>query len=131
MNERITTAGIVIKGHLILVAQRQTEGSVNNGLWEFPGGKNRYGESEEDTLRREFFEELGVGIRVSDFLTSVDFVNNGTLYHLKAYRVELESEAFRLCVHSQVKYLSVEEISRLPLVDSDRKILEFFQNSGL
>lgn len=131
MNERITTAGIVIKGHLILVAQRQTEGSVNNGLWEFPGGKNRYGESAEDTLRREFLEELGVGIRVSDFLTSVDFVNNGTLYHLKAYRVELESEAFRLCVHSQVKYLSVEEISRLPLVDSDRKILEFFQNSGL
>lgn len=131
MNERITTAGIVIKGHLILVAQRQTEGSVNNGLWEFPGGKNRYGESEEDTLRREFLEELGVGIRVSDFLTSVDFVNNGTLYHLKAYRVELESEDFRLCVHSQVKYLSVEDISRLPLVDSDRKILEFLKNSGL
>lgn len=131
MNERITTAGIVIKGHLILVAQRQTEGSVNNGLWEFPGGKNRYGESEEDTLRREFLEELGVGIRVSDFLTSVDFVNNDTLYHLKAYRVELESEDFRLCVHSQVKYLSVEDISRLPLVDSDRKILEFLKNSGL
>lgn len=131
MNERITTAGIVIKGHLILVAQRQTEGSVNNGLWEFPGGKNRYGESEEDTLRREFLEELGVGIRVSDFLTSVDFINNGTLYHLKTYRVELENEDFRLCVHSQVKYLSVEDISRLPLVDSDRKILEFLKYSGL
>ena len=123
------SAAIIHDGGKIFIT-RKADGAFK-GFWEFPGGKNRYGESEEDTLRREFLEELGVGIRVSDFLTSVDFVNNGTLYHLKAYRVELESEDFRLCVHSQVKYLSVEEISRLPLVDSDRKILEFFQNSGL
>ena len=81
MVERITTAGIAIKDGKVFVAHR-IEGGALSGMWEFPGGKNRYGESEEDTLRREYLEELGIDIEVGELFTSFDFTNKDKLYHL-------------------------------------------------
>ena len=77
MEERITTAGIVVEEGRLLVGRRRTEGSLIDGRWEFIGGKNRWGESCEETLRREFMEELGVEVSVGDYLTQVDFTNAG------------------------------------------------------
>ncbi len=125
MNERITTAGIVKKGNLYLVGCRHTEESLNNEKWEFIGGKNRYGESEEETLKREFLEELGVEVEVGNYLTSIDFENAGTLYHLKAYSVTLLSEDFHLLVHSRVEWLTLAELGKRNLVDSDRRLTDF------
>lgn len=43
----------------VLIAERLCDGPYN-GLWEFPGGKIRDGESPEAALRRELREELGI-----------------------------------------------------------------------
>ena len=53
-----------------LAAQRAADGLLG-GLWEFPGGKVEPGESQEDCLRREILEELGVRIHVGERLTVV------------------------------------------------------------
>ncbi len=63
MQERVTTAGILVQDGKYLVAKREEKGSIG-GLWEFPGGKNRYTETEEETLKREFQEELGLSVSV-------------------------------------------------------------------
>lgn len=49
----------------ILIAQRKPEGMLG-GLWEFPGGKLEEGESLPACVAREFKEELGIEIAVSD-----------------------------------------------------------------
>jgi len=45
----------------VLVAQRPP-GKRMAGLWEFPGGKVEPGERPEETVIREFHEELGITI---------------------------------------------------------------------
>jgi 8-oxo-dGTP diphosphatase len=44
-----------------LLTSRPT-GKVYAGYWEFPGGKLEAGESVEQALKRELFEELGITI---------------------------------------------------------------------
>ncbi|AOV97821.1 8-oxo-dGTP diphosphatase [Edwardsiella hoshinae] len=45
--------------HQIFIARRQA-GRHLAGLWEFPGGKIEAGESAEQGLARELFEEVGI-----------------------------------------------------------------------
>ena len=48
----------------VLIAQRPL-GKPMAGLWEFPGGKVEQGEAPEQTLIREFKEELGIVVNVA------------------------------------------------------------------
>ncbi len=45
----------------VLIAKRPT-GKAMAGLWEFPGGKVEDGETPEDTVIRELYEELSVRV---------------------------------------------------------------------
>ena len=56
-------AGIIYKGEKFLIAQRNLKKS-QGGLWEFPGGKIEPGESKEEALKREIYEEFHAEIKV-------------------------------------------------------------------
>lgn len=59
----LVSAGVLLDSDgRVLIAQRP-EGKSMAGLWEFPGGKVREGESPEFALCRELEEELGVELR--------------------------------------------------------------------
>ena len=64
-------AGILARGEQVLIAERVGDGPFT-GLWEFPGGKLKRGESREDGLRRELREEIGVTISEFHHLVQLD-----------------------------------------------------------
>lgn len=130
MQERITTAGVLIQNGRYFIAKREDKGSIG-GLWEFPGGKNRYGETEEDTLKREFAEELALPIEVGELLHSHDFTNKETLYHLKAYQVfAKEFESLPLLVHTEYRWVSLNELSAYSFAPSDQEIVKTLHKKG-
>ena len=53
------TCAIIARDGLVLAAQRSAVMSLPL-KWEFPGGKINHGESTEECLRRELFEELSI-----------------------------------------------------------------------
>ena len=57
----VVAAALVDDDGRVLVAQRPP-GKAMAGLWEFPGGKLREGETPEAALVRELAEELGIDI---------------------------------------------------------------------
>lgn len=60
--------GVVVNRHdEVLIARRHAHQHQGN-LWEFPGGKIEANETLAEALRREFSEELGVGVLAPDSL---------------------------------------------------------------
>jgi 8-oxo-dGTP diphosphatase len=58
----VAAAALIDTDGRVLLARRP-EGKAMAGLWEFPGGKVEAGERPEQTVIREFAEELGVTIQ--------------------------------------------------------------------
>jgi 8-oxo-dGTP diphosphatase len=117
-----SVAGIAWDGGKFLIALRLKGGDMGN-KWEFPGGKVDGEESDQEALKREYQEELGVEVAVGDFLGSAVFERQGLERQLKAYRVFFAASAFTLTAHTRWRWATLEEIEQLDFVDSDRKLL--------
>jgi len=122
--ERITTAGICIRDNKVLIGKRISKGSIGNS-WEFPGGKNRWGESVEETLKREFKEELDVDVYVGKEIATHDFENKGIHYFLKAHEIKIldPSPVFKLYVHTEFKWESLDNLEKYEFAPSDRALI--------
>ncbi|HOX13963.1 MAG TPA: (deoxy)nucleoside triphosphate pyrophosphohydrolase [Spirochaetia bacterium] len=119
-----SVAGIALRNGLVFVARRRPGGSMG-GKWEFPGGKLEPGETPEETLVREFREELGLEVRPGALLGESEFENEGVRFRLRAYRVEFDGEPSFLAEHQDVRWLSRTELEDLDLAPSDRSLLRF------
>jgi 8-oxo-dGTP diphosphatase len=58
--------GVLIRGDGAFLLTSRPAGKVYAGYWEFPGGKLEPGESVEQALGRELFEELGIHIGAAE-----------------------------------------------------------------
>jgi 8-oxo-dGTP diphosphatase len=121
---RISVAGVAEKRGRFLVALRKPGTSIGV-RWEFPGGKLEAGEGPEEALKREYIEELGVGIKVKDKLCEGYFKNGLKKYKLQAYSIELESEHFNNKEHDRIEWVALSELSRLEFPGSDEIIVNY------
>jgi A/G-specific adenine glycosylase len=62
--------GVVFKNNRVLITRRKTDGLLG-GLWEFPGGKIRDGESAPAACIREIKEEVNLNVDVDRHLATV------------------------------------------------------------
>ena len=124
MEERITTSGVAENGGLFLVAKRLSGGPLSE-KWEFVGGKNRWGESVEDTLRREWMEELNLSVDVKEQLLDTEFIYNDTHFTLKCHKVEITGGDIKLSVHQDYKWVDKKGLSELEFGESDSAIKDW------
>lgn len=93
------------------------------GRWEFPGGKVESGESDEESVIREFSEEFGVEIQVDKKIAEATFRHKGDDFTLTAYLVHLPhngmKKKFVLTEHTEYRWAELAEIPTLNFVDSD------------
>ena len=130
MTERSTTAGIMIRDGKVLVAKRGKGGSLSE-FWEFPGGKNRYGETLQETLKREYKEELGIDIEVQNEIAQCKFINKDVHYTLHAFLISSESDKFSLSVHTEMAFVDKSTLLSLPMGPSDSTIRGYVAASYL
>lgn len=110
--------GIVLRNHptsncpnprIEVLISRRREGAVYAGWWEIPGGKIDPGESPEEAVERELFEEVGARVEVTGRLPSVDH----TYPHA---RVRLHPRLCALAPHSpEPRAIEVDEVRWIDL----------------
>jgi A/G-specific adenine glycosylase len=114
----------VIRGYdgRLLIAQRKPDAMLG-GLWEFPGGKCRPGETLPDCLRREIGEELGLEIEVGPYLTTID--HGYTHFRISLHVFEcrhLDGEP-RALDCAAWRWVSADELGGFAFPVTDRKII--------
>ena len=104
----------------VLIAQRP-KGKHLEGLWEFPGGKLRDGETPEAALIRELNEELGIDVEHT-CLAPLSFASHdyGEFHLLMPLYVCRQWDGFVRPREGQAtRWAWAEEIAEMPLVPAD------------
>ncbi|MEM6780421.1 MAG: (deoxy)nucleoside triphosphate pyrophosphohydrolase [Pseudomonadota bacterium] len=116
----VSAAALVDADGRVLIAQRP-EGKAMAGLWEFPGGKVKEGESPEFALVRELHEELGIESRET-CLSPIAFASHAyedfhllmPLYALRMWEGEPQSREGQA-----LKWVHPKELYNIPMPEAD------------
>ena len=112
----------------VLLAARRTEPPELAGGWEFPGGKVDPGEHDEEALRRELCEELGVevalGARIEGPLEGGRWPLGETYAMAMWWAVVTSGEPAPLEDHDSLRWLAYDELHDVPWLPADLPIVE-------
>ena len=113
-------AGVIWRKGKVLITQRPPEGLLG-GLWEFPGGKLKEGETPSDAVVREIREELQIDVAVKGLISNMR-------HAYSHFRITLH--AFHCCyvkgtprTSNPYRWVSPEELSQYPFPVANRKII--------
>ena len=92
--------------------------------WEFPGGKMEPGESPEEALKREIWEELETRIVIERFVRTVEW--DYPTFHLTmhCYWCRVESGALTLKEHEAARWLGKDELRSVNWLPADLQLLD-------
>jgi 8-oxo-dGTP diphosphatase len=122
VTRRIVVSAAVVERAGAYLVTRRLEGTHLAGAWEFPGGKREPDESDEDCLRRELREELGVeadvGRRV--FTTVHDYGEREVELHFFECAIEGEPQP-RL--GQAMRWVPASELASLQFPPADAALI--------
>ena len=92
--------------------------------WEFPGGKMEPGETAEDALKREIWEELETRIVIERFVKTIEWDYPQFHLTLHCYFCHVESGHLELKEHEDAKWLRKEELESVNWLPADRDLVK-------
>lgn len=125
MDRKLTTLCYIEKdGKYLMLHRVKKENDENHDKWIGVGGKFEYGESPEDCLLREVWEETGLTLTKYQFRGIVTFVSNewGTEYMHLFIATEYEG-TLKVCDEGELVWVDKKEIDHLKLWEGDKIFL--------
>lgn len=123
----VGTAIIANEKGEILVGKRP-QGKALAGMWEFPGGKQEDGETIEQCIMREIYEELNVQCLVGDFLLTVSKSYEHGDFKLMVYKASIvDIENLKANVHQELKWIAPKGMVEKEFPPADVEIIEYLR----
>lgn len=122
--------GIILSEGRILAVERGV-GMRHAGKWEFPGGKIETGETPQECLVRELWEELAISVRIlsalPDFVDGEPGGEGERRIRFFPFVVEITEGEPTLKEHAQLRWCFLEELSTLDWLAADVAIVKAYQ----
>ena len=123
-------AGLILQNNKLLICQRPN--FKDHPLkWEFPGGKIKNDETNEEALIREINEELSINIINYEELISYNFnykdLNKKVFIYF--YIVNNFSGKVLNNFHKELKWIEIKDIREYDFLEGDLKIIEHISSN--
>ena len=92
--------------------------------WEFPGGKMEAGETPEEALKREIWEELETRIVVERLVDTVEWDYPQFHLTMHCYLCHMESGHLELKEHEAAKWLNKDELESVNWLPADWEVVK-------
>lgn len=115
---KMVVAAIAVRDGMVLLARRKP-GESNAGLWEFPGGTVKDGETPQQALIRELREEMAVRAKAGSVFARSEYRYPEGAIMLVAVQAELESFDFSPTDHDLVEWVPLGKLLEYDLSPAD------------
>lgn len=120
-------AALIEKENKILIAKRSTGDPNVFGKWEFPGGKVKENEDENQAIEREILEEFELVIKAKEFIKNNICEYPSKIVDLRLYSCEYISGDFHLHDHSEYKWVKRQELLNYDLAPADIPLAKYLE----
>lgn len=131
MNEKkifnIVAAFIYEQGKF-LICQRPAN-KARALLWEFVGGKVEQGETNEQALKRECFEELAVTVEVNGLFYQNTHEYEDIIVNLFIYHAKIVSGTIQKLEHNDIRWITAKETDNYTFCPADVEVLELIKKN--
>ena len=123
MKQVKVVAAIIHDGEGRIFATQRGYGDYKDG-WEFPGGKMEPGETAEEALKREIWEELETRIEVERLVQTVEYDYPQFHLTMHCFLCHIESGSLTLKEHEAAKWLALQDLDSVDWLPADRVVVE-------
>ncbi|WP_414755197.1 8-oxo-dGTP diphosphatase MutT [Anabaena sp. CCY 9910] len=113
-----------------ILIDRRRPGGVMGGLWEFPGGKIEPGETVEQCIQREIYEELGIFIEVGECLITIDHTYTHLRVTLTVHHCSLLKGIPQPLECDEVRWVTVDELGDFTFPEANSEIIAALKRVG-
>lgn len=108
-----------------VLAEKRNADRLVGGMWEFPGGKIEKGETPQEAAKRELKEEFHDEVQIGPQLgETVSYEYDFGIVKLTVFFAKLLTNNFDLVAHSEVEWLSADEVQKLNWVPADAPLVK-------
>ncbi|KZN58203.1 hypothetical protein N473_05525 [Pseudoalteromonas luteoviolacea CPMOR-1] len=125
MNKKVVNVavGVIVKEDQYFVCKRSDE-QHQGGLWEFPGGKVEKNESVEQALVRELAEEIGIEVKSSSHLLTIEHDYGDKAVRLVVHTVADFTGEARGLEGQPSQWVDLEKLKELAFPSANVAIIE-------
>ena len=113
----------------ILIDRRRPTG-VLGGFWEFPGGKIETGETSEECIKREIWEELGIVIEVGKHLITIAHTYTHLHVTLIVHHCQYIDGVPQLIECDEIRWVNLEELDEFNFPEANFQIIAALRQAG-
>lgn len=130
MAQKIIGVGVIWNQQQQILIDRRRPTGVLGGLWEFPGGKIEVGETVEDCIKREIWEELGIVIAVGDRLITIEHAYTHLHVTLIVHHCHYKSGIPQPIECEEIRWVSLDEIDKFAFPEANFQIIAALRQVG-
>lgn len=125
--ENIEVAIALLKKSNKIFIQKRPKKGLMGGLWEFPGGKLKPGETPKVALKREIQEELGIPLKNIQKFDQIKHAYTRYRVNLHAYTATPKTTKITTKAHAENQWIPIEKLDQFAFPSANVRLIQKLQ----